>query len=179
MGKIIGEDDVHIPALFVLMNERFASSQDFPPVEDPKVPPDRCDGICEMLELQRRFNIFQTGKDAPTFKECAALLNLGGRMPWSLRKKWYAYLNLLTKFNSDDPTKNGSERIVHKIAENLRMTDSEGRPKPKPIYFEPYDDANTVLVEERSQARSPLFYVRDEYSVIRLPMKASPWPDKS
>ena len=58
MGKIIKDDDVQIPALFTLMNERFASSLDYPPPS--KVPPDRCDGICELKKLQDRFKIFRT-----------------------------------------------------------------------------------------------------------------------
>ena len=174
MGKLIGEDDVQIPGLFALMNERFAPSQSY----SPKNPPDRCDGICEMLELQKRFEIFKKENGA-TFRECAALLNLGGRMPWSLRKKWYKYLDYLNKCTSDDPPKNGGERIIHKLIDNLSVTDSDGNPKPKPVFFEPYDHANKVVVEEKTFAESPLFYVQEECSVIKLPMKAYPWPDKT
>lgn len=177
MGKIIGEDDVQIPALFALMNERFAPSQDYP----PKDPPVRCDGICEMQKLQDKFKFFQrgTGEDVPTFRECAALLNLGGRMPWSLRQKWYKYLDHLNTCDSDDPPKKGGQRIVHKVLDNLEAIDAMGRPKPKPIFFEPHKHANMVLVEERALAQSPLFYIQEEYSVIKLPMLAHPWPDKS
>ena len=169
MGKFIGEDDVQIPALFALMNERFApkGKKVYPAEKSPT--PQLADGITEMVELQKKFNIFRTGEGAPTFRECAALLNLGGSLPWSLRQKWYRYLDWLhTHCTSDDPHKCGSEGICAKLRENLAYE------SPKPVFFMPYDygDEKKVLIEEKDVAQSPLFYIQEEYLVIKLPMKA-------
>ncbi|MGB5216265.1 MAG: hypothetical protein WBN88_21805 [Anderseniella sp.] len=166
MGLFMGEDDVQIPALFAVMNERFAPSNK-DDASDKQRP--RADGIVEMAKLQKKFDIFRTGKDAPTFRECAALLNLGGSLPWSLRQKWYRYLDWLhTHCTSDDPHKCGSEGICAKLRENLAYE------SPKPVFFMPYDygDEKKVLIEEKDVAQSPLFYIQEEYLVIKLPMKA-------
>ncbi len=169
MGAFIGEDDVQIPALFALMNERFAPSKKD---DASKKHRPRVDGIEEMAKLQEKFDIFRTGKNAPTFRECAALLNLGGSLPWSLRYKWYKYLDYLhEKCTSDDPPKSGGERICAKLRENLTFKPPK---PPKPVFFMPYDCEvpGKVLVEERTAGGSPLFYILEAYSVIKLPMTA-------
>ena len=167
MGALIGEDDVHIPALFALMSERFAPSREKEASKKDKGT--RLDGIKEMADFQRKFDIFRTEKGAPTLRDCAALLNLGGSVIFHLRWKWYEYLDWVHyDCKSDDPEKTGGERIIAKLRDNLI-----GIADPKPVVFMPYHDrdrSKMVLIEERNEFENPAFYIKVKYTLIKLPM---------
>ena len=181
MGALIGDDDVLIPKLFALMNERFAFSDQ----TDSQGSKPRSDGIVELKQLDDTFSIFRPNKGAdgdrlPTLRECAALLNLGGSMSWSLRSKWYAYLDRLDKKSTTKGAdSSGGESIVAQLLDNLSQE------IPIPVHFAPYefDDNEEVIITDMKAGDAPLFFVPKsyapaKYTMIQLPMKARPWPKK-
>lgn len=175
MGLKMGEDDTQIPALFALLNERFAPSKKTYP-DKKEGQPKQIDGIAEMVILQEKFNVFRLGEDAPTFRECAALLSLGGALPWNLRRHWYDYLDWLQNgcTSEDDTSIKGGQAICTMLHKNLRSTSID---PPKPIFFMPYHyevvppDKPVIKIHDTPPARKPLFYIDEEYWVIELPMK--------
>jgi hypothetical protein len=151
MGMLIKQDQ-HVGTLLDMLNVRFA----------PQVDIDMgLDGVAELADIQQRFKVFAEGRP---LKDSAAIMNLGGFTNGGLKNNWYNYLDSLAGLSSDQPDKNGDQRIVSALIENLESAN------PEPVYFTVHDfDADKRVTITKG---SPLVYMSQEYIVISLPMRA-------
>ena len=163
MGVRMLEDDPYISSMLDLLNLRFgpfaAESEN-----------ENFGGIYEMVKLQKEFQVFKPGR---SFRDSAAVLNLGGF--WSMRAKnrWYALLDDLKRVGSNKE-KSGNDAIVAALIENLAAE------RPLPVHFKAHDWGTTmadarVLIESESH---PVVYDKHEYLTISLPMKPRDLPAK-
>ena len=162
MGSGMMWYDNFIPGLFDLLNLRFA------PPPQPTPPEEWVGGIEEMAALQREFQVFREGR---SFRDSAALLNVGGFWNWGARKKWYDLLSFYGQCESDVAGQNGDERIVGALIANLALE------RPWPVYFTAHEWAEPPQVRligdpgnQRTLTR-PLFYMRQLYLVVSVPMR--------
>jgi hypothetical protein len=144
------EYDIYIGSFLETLNLRFAPHQ---------IAEDGPGGIEEMAYLQRKFRIFAEGH---TFRECVAVLGLGGFLNWRAKNRWFRLLDWLEQVPSET-AQNGSERIVSVIEENLASDN------PSPIHFTQHDMAKDPGVLVRF-AEKPHFYFIERFIVISLPM---------
>ncbi|UVF21704.1 hypothetical protein HPT29_011535 [Microvirga terrae] len=153
MGRIMKEDDIFISGLFDLMNLRFGPSQG---------PKEAFGGIEEMAELQREFQIFQRGR---SFRDCVAVLNLGGFWNPRARNRWLQLIGDLGAYESDLPGVNGNDRIMDMMVENLASR------RPLPVLFQAHDsrseDGRRVIVRNAPTGR---FYIEQNYIIVSIPM---------
>lgn len=156
MGVLMMQDDIYIASLFDLLNLRFG------PSEGPT--PDEVGGIDEMVQLQKAFRIVREGR---SFRDSAAILNLGGF--WNARSKnrWFNLLDNLKKVDSNRGNLKGDPAIVGAL-----IADLEGS-SPLPVHFTSHDmrSENRVLIEEQKMAVS---FIDRPYLSISLPMKPRP-----
>lgn len=153
MGRIMKEDDIFISGLFDLMNLRFGPSQG---------PKEAYGGIEEMAELQREFQIFQRGR---SFRDCVAVLNLGGFWNARARNRWLQLIGDLGSYESDLPGVNGNDRIMDMMVENLASR------RPLPVLFQAHDsrseDGRRVIVRDAPTGR---FYIEQDHIIVSIPM---------
>jgi len=153
MGRIMKEDDIFISSLFDLMNLRFGPSQG---------SDEAYGGIDEMAELQKEFRIFQRGR---SFRDCVAVLNLGGFWNARARNRWLALIKDLATYPSDEPGVNGNDRIMNMMIENLES----GRPLP--VLFQAHhsesEEGRRVVVKT---SPAGLFYMTQPYIIVSIPM---------
>jgi hypothetical protein len=151
MGNMMKEDDTYIPSMVELLNLRFA----------PGTERGVTSGLGEMVILQKEFQIFQVNR---SFRDSAAILNLGGLWNPRVRTRWYALLDWIGRQGSNISGKNGNQAIVEVLIANLASR------SPKPVYFtaHPQADDNKVLITPSSR---PLFYILVDYITISFPMR--------
>ena len=113
--------DNFIPGFFDLLNIHTP-----PPQPTPRE--DWLGGIEEMSALQREFRVFREGR---SFRDSAALLNLGGFWNWGAKKKWYDVLSFYGQCESDVAGQSGDERIVNALVANLSLE------TPWPVFLRP------------------------------------------
>lgn len=153
MGRIMKEDDIFISGLFDLMNLRFGPSQG---------SDEAFGGIEEMRILQKEFQIFQKGR---SFRDCVAVLNLGGFWNARARNRWLKLIGELDQYESDEPRMNGNDRIMNMMVENLESD------RPLPVLFQAHDsrseEGRRVVVRD---SRTGFFYMEQPYIIVSLPM---------
>jgi hypothetical protein len=158
MGRRMMEDDIYIGSLFDLLNLRFAPSQG--------PGPDNFGGIDEMAALQKEFQIFKRSR---SFRDSAAIMNLGGFWNARAKNRWHRLLDDLKEYDSNQRGKNGNDAIVSALIKNLESAD------PLPVYFKAHDSR---IAGERqvfvSRERRPLFYIEQDFLTISLPMMPRP-----
>ncbi|HXX82920.1 MAG TPA: hypothetical protein VEN29_02950 [Casimicrobiaceae bacterium] len=158
MGVFMLQDDIYISSLLDLLNLRFGPSEG--------TSPDQFSGIDEMVELQKEFQILKKGR---SFKDTAAILNLGGF--WNARSKnrWFNLLESLKKVGSNRGDLTGDQAIVDALMANL-----SGK-EPLPVHFTSHDlrakGDNQVIIKE---AQRSVFYIEQQYLTISIPMKPRP-----
>jgi len=144
------EYDVYIQSFLEMLNLRFA----------PPQPSNGIGGVQEMAELERKFKIFASGH---SFRDCAAVLGLGGSWNWEAKNRWFTLLNWLDSVPSETAGEYGGPHIVKVIAANLASAN------PVPIHFTQHDMAQDPRVLVRFHS-SPLFYLRQSFITISFPM---------
>jgi hypothetical protein len=154
MGAFMKEHDVYVGSLQEMLNLRFAPTS---------ATPEQHGGLNEMVELQKEFEIFRTGR---TFDTSIAALNLSGMHNPETKSRFHRYLNSLRKVKSNVGAKNGDTAMVEAISANLAAK------KPLPVYFDLHDlnaskDGNRVLITAKGR---PLFYMKQDYMIISLPL---------
>ena len=154
MGFFMKEHDIYVGTLLDDLNLRFA------PAHGSK---DHFGGIEEMVEIQKEFGIFKTGRSLRT---SAMALHLGNSSNHEVKNRFYAYLANLRRQNSNVKGMKGEAAIVAALIKNL------GAKKPLPVYFDFHDmrdpDASGVVIREKGK---PLFYMDQDYLWISLPMQ--------
>jgi len=148
------EDDIYISSLFDLLNLRFGPTQAIP---------ENLGGIEEMAALQKEFQIFKRGR---SFRDSAAIMNLGGFWNAEAKTRWYRLLDDLKDYESNVTKQNGNDAIVNALIRNLAS------PKPLPVHFKAHDSRaegeRRVFVSREAR---PIFYMERDYLTISLPMK--------
>jgi hypothetical protein len=161
MGEIMAEDDIYIGGLLDQLNVRFGPSQGERDTE-------WFGGINEMAGLQSEFDLFKQGR---SFRDSAAVLNIGGEWNARVRNRWLKLLNWLSLVGSNVPGRTGDEAIVDTIIENL------GRSPPSPIYFaahySPDSASDQVTI---THGATPLFYIATVFITISIPMRPKGTP---
>ncbi|KQT85436.1 hypothetical protein [Aurantimonas sp. Leaf443] len=162
MGKFMGDDDILIGSLFEFLNLRFAPR--LPPAPNAELLIDEnFGGVEEMVALQREFAIFQKGR---SFRESAAIMNLGGFWSPRARNRWYRLLEDLTSYPSNRGGLDGDAAIVEAIVDNLE----NGRALP--ILFGAHDSSDAtqrlVLI---GQERRAVVFIDEDYLTVSLPMR--------
>ena len=137
MGRLMKEDDIFISGLFDLMNLRFGPSQG---------PGEAFGGIEEMSALQKEFQIFQKGR---SFRDCVAVLNLGGFWNARARNRWLKLIGELDQYDSDEPGVNGNDRIMN--MENISLTDPHLLDRDVYVQVEGLATAFRALTSEEAQ----------------------------
>ncbi len=157
MGRMMKEDDIFIDSLFDLLNLRFGPTE---------FGADNFGGIVEMAALQKEFQIFKRGR---SFRDSAAIMNLGGFWNARAKNRWYSLLADLKNYDSNIPKQNGNDAIVNALIKNLASE------PPLPVYFKAHDSRGEgerrVIVGAEPH---PLFYIDREYLTVSLPMKPRP-----
>ncbi|WP_442037445.1 hypothetical protein [Microvirga sp. 2MCAF35] len=119
-------------------------------------------GIDEMKILQKEFQIFQKGR---SFRDCVAVLNLGGFWNARARNRWLKLIGELDQYESDKPRVNGNDRIMNMMVENLESD------TPLPVLFQAHDSRSDegprVVVRD---SKTGLFYMEQPYIIVSLPM---------
>jgi len=155
MGFFMKEHDVHVENLLGELNVRFG------PTPDKK---SHYGGIAELVELQKEFKIFKTGR---SFRNSVAVLNVGATNA-EARNRMLEYFGNLSKHDSNVAGKNGDQAIVAALVKNLAAK------TPLPVYFTYHDmraaKGNTrVLITDKSR---PIPYFAHDYLTISIPTKA-------
>ncbi|MBX3655079.1 MAG: hypothetical protein KF686_12915 [Ramlibacter sp.] len=158
MGMFMKEHDVHITGFQEKLNARFAPSLG---------QKGHLGGLEEMIALQKEFGIFKVGR---RFETSLSALNIGGSINQEARRRFHLYLASLRKQKSNVAGKNGDAAVVDALIRNLAAK------KPLPVYFLPHDmsasaDQNRVIITEKAR---PLFYMKQDYLVISLPVGDEP-----
>jgi hypothetical protein len=162
MGSGMRADDFLIPGLLDVLNIRFAP---------PPTPRQRewLGGIEELADLQRRFQIFQSGR---SFRDSAAIMNLGGFWNWRAKQRWYNVLEYYGTCESDIPGQNGDERIVGALIADLALE------TPWPVYFTVHEWTRPPRVmvigdpADHASLTRPLFFINQQYLVVSVPMRS-------
>lgn len=154
MGVFMKEHDIYVGSLQEKLNLRFAPSLGTKELHG---------GLDEMVALQKEFEIFKAGR---SFATSIAALNLTGLSNAETKNRFHRYLNSLRKVKSNVKGKSGDAAIVEALIKNLTAK------KPQPVYFELHDlttskESNRVEVTENAR---PLFYMKQNYLVISLPL---------
>ncbi len=163
MGRMMKEDDIYIGNLFDFLNLRFAPSQG--------PGPDNFGGINEMAALQKEFHIFAPDR---SFRDSAAIMNLGGFWNARARNRWYRLLADLKNYEFNQPGVNGNDAIVAALIKNLELA------RPRPVYFKAHD--SRIAGERRvfvDRDRQSLFYIDQNFLTISLPMRPRPAPKQA
>jgi len=158
MGYFMQEHDVYVGTLLDDLNLRFAP---------PHGAKEHFGGIEEMVELQKEFAIFKTGRP---FATSAATLHLGGSANHEAKNRFYTYLRLLRRESSNVKGKNGDAAIVAAILKNFAAK------SPLPVYFDYHDmrgkgTAQGVVIKSKGR---PLSYMDMDYLWVSLPMQPVP-----
>jgi hypothetical protein len=158
MGMFLKEHDVHVGSFQDQLNQRFAPSL---------ASKDHRGGLTELVALQKEFEIFKPGR---RFETSLAVLNLWGAIDQEARRRFHLYLGNLRRQKSNVPGKNGDAAIVDALIRNLAAK------KPLPVFFQPHDmnastEDNRVIITEKAR---PLFYMKQDYMVISLPIGEAP-----
>ena len=161
MGRIMGEDDIHIGTLLDAMNHSFAPAQ-LP--ENQEKPEDYYGGIAELASLQREFGIFQEGR---TFSRSMSLLGMGGMPNRRAHNRWLRLLEWLTRTKSTMGDLSGDAAIVKTIIENV-----SGSPS-LPIHFTHHPAGADPTVKISGPVQS-LHYVHQDFIQISLPLEPRP-----
>jgi hypothetical protein len=153
MGAFMKEHDIYVGSLQEKLNLRFA----------PNLGAGGNTGLQEMIALQKEFEIFKEGRK---FETSMAVLNVTGSASSEVKDRFHRYLASLRRAKSNVGRLNGDAAIVKAIAANLNSK------KPLPVYFELHDltssaESNRVLITDRAR---PLFYMKQDYLVISLPL---------
>lgn len=152
MGAIMRENDIYIGTFLDLFNLRFA------PVPFSRNPETVYGGIEEVAKLQEEFKIF---RPARPFSMSAALLGLGGMYNALAKNRWFELLSKLPD--------NGDQQIADALLRNFK------KKEPLPCYMHAHDmrskSENRVIFAEGEE---PLFYLRQQYLIISLPMAPKP-----
>jgi hypothetical protein len=156
MGMFMKEHDIYVGSLQEKLNLRFA------PHLGTK---EQFGGLDEMVELQKEFQIFKEGRK---FETSISVLNLTGLSNHDVKNRFHRYLASLRKVKSNVAGLNGDAAIVKALVRNLAAK------KPLPVYFELHDltsdkDSNRVIITDKAR---PLFYMKQDYLVISLPLGA-------
>jgi hypothetical protein len=154
MGVFMKEHDVYVGSLQEMLNLRFAPTA---------ASGEQHGGLNEMVEMQKEFEIFRSGR---TFDTSIAALNLSGMHNPETKSRFHRYLNSLRKVKSNVAGSSGDAAMVGAIIANLATK------KPLPVYFELHDlnaakDGNRVLITAKGR---PLFYMKQDYMIISLPL---------
>jgi len=154
MGAFMKEHDVYVGSLQEMLNLRFAPTS---------TSGEQHGGLNEMVEMQKEFEIFRTGR---TFDTSIAALNLSGMHNPETKARFHRYLNSLRKVKSSVGAKSGDAAMVEAIIANLAAK------KPLPVYFELHDlnaskDGNRVVIPAKGRH---LFYMKQDYMIISLPL---------
>jgi hypothetical protein len=115
------------------------------------------DAICEMVALQREFNVFS---QSHSLQHSFALLGLVP-IDWSERKRWYKFLDYLRTYESDLPGVNGHDRVIKAIADDLASED------PIPVTIKCHSAAEDPRVFVFRGM--PIIFSLDEHVVISIP----------
>ncbi|AMO23511.1 hypothetical protein GCM10027034_39770 [Ramlibacter solisilvae] len=155
MGAFMKEHDVFVGHLQEQLNLRFA----------PNLGKSKQHGLAEMIKLQSEFGIFKEGR---SFESSIAALNLAGQNHQEVKERFHGYLRSLRRAKSNLSGLNGDQAIVKSLVQNLAAK------KPLPVYFELHDmngadGGNRVLI---TGAARPLFYMKQDYMVVSLPLGA-------
>lgn len=158
MGTFMKEHDIYVGSLQEKLNLRFA------PTLGAK---DQFGGLEEMVALQKEFEIFKEGR---RFETSISVLNLTGLSNHDVKNRFHRYLASLRRAKSNIPGQNGDVAIVKALVRNLAAK------KPLPVYFELHDlndgkDANKVIITDKAR---PLFYMKQDYLVVSLPLGLDP-----
>lgn len=158
MGAFMKEHDVHVSSFQEQLNQRFAVT--------PAVDGHR-GGLTEMVELQKEFEIFKTGR---RFETSLKALHIGVGVNPEARRRFHLYLASLRKAKSNVTGLNGDAAMVDALIRNLAAK------KPLPVYFQPHDlgaspESNRVIITDKAR---PLFYVKQDYLVISMPIGEEP-----
>ena len=157
MGIGIAAHELYFHTFLDRFNQRFGPSQ----------PRDgsawQKGGIAEIAALHGQFELFKPGRP---FIQSASLLGLTGPVDSTARDRWLEYLEKLPRMQSDEPGRNGDERITSALAANLVQRD------PLPCFMEIYDgrtrEPGLVVVEEAH----PVFFLESvRFLTIRLPAR--------
>lgn len=161
MGVHMREDDIYISSFLDLLNLRFA------PVQG--VEKQWYGGIEEMVVLQKEFHIFKKGR---SFKDSAAVLNLGGFSNTRAKNRWFDLLAALRELDSNVKGLKGDEAVVAAMIANL----SSRRPLPVHFHFHDMRKDKRVLVVGN---RTPVLYIDQPYLSVSFPMKPRPSKKKA
>lgn len=153
MGFFMKEHDIYVGSVLEQFNLRFAPSMGLK---------EHYGGLDEMVELQKEFTIFKTGR---SFRTSISVLNIGGSMNHDTKNRWYKTLDLLRKLKSNVPGMTGDKAIVAALIRNLSAK------KPLPVYFTFHDSTGAagkgeVIITDRGQ---PLPYMKRDYLVVSFP----------
>lgn len=154
MGVFMKEDDLYISSMLDLMNIRFGPSQGIG--ED-------FGGIDEMVNLQKEFKVFKQGR---SFRDSAAVLDLGGFWNARAKNRWYLLLARLADVGSNIKGKNGSDAIVAAMIRNLSAK------SPMPVHFKAHEAVKGEARVLIGLEKRPIVYDDRDYLTISLPMKA-------
>jgi hypothetical protein len=155
MGVFMKEDDTYIASMLDLLNLRFGPTQGIG---------EYFGGIEEMVELQKEFKVFKPGR---SFRDSAAVLNLGGFWNARAKNRWLLLLERLAEVGSNINGKNGSDAIVSALIDNLAAE------KRLPVHFKAHEagpkaEASVLIGLEKR----PIFYDYQDYLTVSLPMTA-------
>lgn len=158
MGYFMKDHDIYVGSLQEKLNLRFA------PTLGAKA---QFGGLDEMVALQKEFGIFKKGRP---FDKSVLALNLAGSSNNETTTRFHHYLASLRKARSNVPGQNGDVAIVDAIVRNLAAR------KPLPVYFDLHDlteskDKDRVIITDNAR---PLFYMKQNYLVISLPLALNP-----
>ncbi|TAM47791.1 MAG: hypothetical protein EPN61_04370 [Burkholderiaceae bacterium] len=154
MGFLLKEHDIYVGSLQEQLNLRFA------PAMGGK---ETFGGLDEMVALQKEFEVFKEGR---RFVTSIAVLGLAGAANHETKNRFYDYLASLRGMKSNIAGQSGDVAIVKALVRNLSAK------KPLPVYFMPHDvnaakDNNRVIITDKAK---PLFYMKQDYLVISLPL---------
>lgn len=160
MGYFMKDHDIYVGSLQEKLNLRFA------PTLGAKA---QFGGLDEMVALQKEFGIFKKGR---AFEQSVLALNLAGSSNNETKTRFHRYLASLRKAKSNVPGQNGDAAIVDGIVRNLAAR------KPLPVYFDLHDlteskDKERVIITNNAR---PLFYMKQNYLVVSLPLALNPKP---
>ncbi|WP_083742317.1 hypothetical protein [Bradyrhizobium mercantei] len=121
------------------------------------------DGIKEMVELQKEFDIFSA--DHPLEQS----FKLIGIEPSDRaeRQRWYAFLGKLKKYPSDMANVNGYDRVIQAFRQALTQGSA------LPVHVGVHTMKGNPQVTFSSEGSSPLIYSTQSFRVLSIPTKPS------
>lgn len=120
------------------------------------------DGIKEMVELQKEFDIFSP--DHPLEQS----FKLIGIEPSDRaeRQRWYTFLGRLKKYASDIANVNGYDRVIQAFRQALTQGSL-------PVFVGVHTMKDNPRVTFSSEGSTPLIYSTQPYRVLSIPTKPS------